>query len=370
MDIFNHHMMALARDSRGWTQSDLATLMSVRQGTISKYESGVNQPPSEFISELSQVSKYRVGLFYETGRPYGMPPFHYRKRKKLNQKSLNKIIAEINIRRIHISKLLRSHDHIARAPIPEIDRDEYVAGSNRPFSIEGIARQAREYWMLPSGPIENVVNLIEEMCGIVVPCDFGTDLIDAVSQRIDGMPILFFVNMNAPADRIRHTLCHELGHMLLHTATILDDDVMEEEADNFAGAFLLPAKEVRPQLRTFDMRQLRNMKRYWKVSMGSIAVRADRLNLITPYQRKKFWMDMGRLGYRKREPDEPQKEVPEFLKAMIDFHLRVLDYSKEDLSKLLHLQVDEFDEWYGVHLLKNVAADPLKERGSFLRVIK
>uniref|UniRef100_UPI000A5CA4A8 ImmA/IrrE family metallo-endopeptidase n=1 Tax=Vibrio campbellii TaxID=680 RepID=UPI000A5CA4A8 len=72
-------------------------------------------------------------------------------------------------------------------------------------------------------------------------------LIDAMSQRIDGMPVLFFVNVNAPADRLRHTLAHELGHMVLHTITFADDDEMEQEADAFAGAFLVPADEIRTQ---------------------------------------------------------------------------------------------------------------------------
>ena len=104
-------------------------------------------------------------------------------------------------------------------------------------------------WLLPSGPIPNMVDLLKSNGGIVIPCDFGTDLIDAMSQRIDGLPVLFFVNVHAPADRLRHTLAHELGHMLLHTIAVKSDEEMENEADAFAGAFLLPAAEIKSQLR-------------------------------------------------------------------------------------------------------------------------
>lgn len=52
---------------------------------------------------------------------------------------------------------------------------------------------------------------------------------------------------------MRHTLAHELGHMLRHTVPVKSDEEMEDEADAFAGAFLLPAAEVRPQLRKFDL---------------------------------------------------------------------------------------------------------------------
>lgn len=346
MGDFNHHMMMLARDSRGLTQSDLAGLMSVGQGTVSKIESGLLEPPTAFVEDLSRVLRYEADFFFESGRPYGMPPFHYRKRKKLSAKALARIVAEMNIRRMHIAKLLRSYEHKTNGFIPEIDRDEYIGKSREPFSIEGIARHMREQWMLPTGPIPNMVELIEDLGGIVVPCDFGTELIDAMSQRIDGMPVLFFVNINAPTDRMRHTLAHELGHMLLHTLTVRSDEEMEDEADMFAGAFLLPSSEVRPQLRRFDLRQLMNMKVYWKVSMAAIAVRADRLGLITPYQRKSFWMEMGRLGYRKREPNEPSREAPALLRRMISFHLKKLGYSIADIAKLLHLTIDEFQTMY------------------------
>jgi Zn-dependent peptidase ImmA (M78 family) len=126
-------------------------------------------------------------------------------------------------------------------------------------------------WMLPAGPIADMVELLEANRGIVLPCDFGTDLIDAMSQRIEGLLILFLVNINSPSDRLRHTLAHELGHMILHTITVKSDEEMEDEADAFAGAFLLPADEIRPQLRRFDLRQLADLKLYWKVSSRPVA---------------------------------------------------------------------------------------------------
>jgi len=348
MDHFNNHMMTLARDARGLTQAELATRLKLGQGTVSKYETGFYEPPSEFVTDLSDVLGFPPAFFYEPDRPYGLPPFHYRRRKKLSAKALARIVAEMNIRRIHLKKLLLSYDWKTNAFIPEIDRDEYRGRGKGPLTTEDAARLVREMWMLPSGPIANIVELIESNGGVVIPCDFGTDLLDAMSQRIDGMPILFFVNMDAPADRLRYTLAHELGHMVLHTLTLKSDEEMEDEADAFAGAFLLPADEIKPQLRRFDLRQIANLKGYWKVSMAAIAVRADRLKLITPYQSKAFWMEMSKLGYRKREPNEPSKEYPNLLRQMVAFHTKKLGYSVSELAKLLHLRVAEFQEMYRV----------------------
>lgn len=346
MEKFNHHMIPLARDARGLTQAELAEKLDIGQGTLSKYEAGLFLPPDEVVADLAAALNYLPGFFYEPGRPIGLPPFHYRRRKKLSGKALARIIAETNIRRMHLTKLLVSFPLSSNAFIPEIDPDEYRGRGTKSLNPEDAARSLREFWMLPRGPIPNMVELLEESGGIVIPCDFGTDLIDAMSQRIEGLPVLFFVNVNSPADRLRHTLAHELAHMVLHTLTIKSDEEMESEADDFAGAFLLPADEIRPQLRRFDLRQLANLKLHWKVSMAAIAVRADRLKLITPYQSKTFWIEMGKLGYRKQEPHEPPKEYPSLLRQIIAFHTKKLGYAIGELASLLHLKVDEFQEMY------------------------
>lgn len=346
MSKFNSSMLTLARESRGLTQSELARVAEVGQGTLSKYETGVLQPPEEFAVQLGRTLSYPASFFYQQGHPYGFPPFHYRKRKKLSAKALGRIVAEMNIRRLHVQKLALSYEIKTNRFIPEIDMDEFQGASTRPPQIEDVARSVREAWMLPRGPIPNMVDLIEENGGIVIPCDFGTDLIDAMSQRIDGLPVLFFINANSPADRLRLTLAHELAHMVLHTTAFKADDEMEKEADNFAGAFLLPADEVKPHLRQFNLPHLANMKSYWRVSMQAIAMRASRLNLITPYQSKSFFIEMNKLGYRKREPNEIPRETPTRLRRMVEYHQRVLDYSDRDMADLLCLTPTEFNTMY------------------------
>lgn len=344
---FNHHMLCLARDVRELTQAELADIMKIRQGTLSKYETGLIAPPSDGVALISRSLQFPVPFFFQPEQPYGFPPFHYRKRKKLSIKALNRITAEMNICRMHVKRLRVSCEDKPASFIPEIDPDEYQGISNRRPTIDDLARHVRELWGIPRGPIENMVALIESHGGIVIPCAFGTDLIDAMSQRVDGMPVLFFVNKSAPADRVRFTLAHELGHMVLHTISMTNDETMEDEADAFAGAFLIPADEFKPQLRRFDLPHLATLKSYWKVSMGALAMRADRLRLITPYQKKAFWMEMGRWEYRKHEPNEPAAEHPEALARMIRFHQRELGYSDAELAALLHLNDVDFRRLYG-----------------------
>jgi hypothetical protein len=102
--------------------------------------------------------------------------------------------------------------------------------------------------------------------------------------------------------------------------------------------------------------------------MAALAVRAeDRLKLITPYQSKMFWIEMGKLGYRKREPNEPPKETPKLLRQMIAFHIKKLGYSASDLAKMLHLRVNEFQEMHRSEII----GDPIGPIGTpQLRLVK
>ena len=89
-DHFNRHMLVMARESRGFTQSGLAKKMGVSQGTISKVESGATVPPTSFTSEVSNTLDYEPDFFYETGRPYGMPPFIFGREKNSELKHWKK----------------------------------------------------------------------------------------------------------------------------------------------------------------------------------------------------------------------------------------------------------------------------------------
>ena len=56
--------------------------------------------------------------------------------------------------------------------------------------------------------------------------------------------------------------------------------------------------------------------------------------------------EMGKLGYRKREPNEPQREQPRLLNAMVSYHIRKLGYSVGEMAEMLHLLPAEFEQMY------------------------
>lgn len=332
---FNAAMLQLARSARGLTQEDAAKSTGVTQALLSKIENRlVTNPSADVVEGFARALGFPVSFFYQTDEVMGLPHFHHRKRSKLGSKSLARIHAVTNIRRIHVSRLLKSWEREADKPIPQLDLDDIG------LTAKQLAVRMREYWMLPRGPISNLVEVIERAGGVVILSDFGTSLLDGISLRLSGLPPLFFMNSQVPGDRFRFSLARELGHMIMHNIPD-DDEKMERQADEFAANFLMPTQDIKPYIGTVTFAKLGRVKIFWKVSIKSLIKRAYDLKLITNYQYKTLSIEYNKARYNEGEPHPIDVEKPTLLNLLVEHHLKQLGYSMADLAGLLC--VDEAD---------------------------
>lgn len=337
---FNPDMLRLARDAREATQADLAIWSGVTQALISKIENRLTVPSADVVEKIALALRLPVSFFMQEERTIGFPPFHYRKRVRLGAKALARIGAWINIRRQHIAKLLCSYEVKSGKPIPQYDLDETG------LTPEQIAERLRSYWLLPRGPVESMVQLIEKAGGIVVPCRFDTNLLDAVSFRSADLPPLFFMNRDMPGDRFRFSLAHELAHVVMHNIPG-DDQEMEEEADRFAASFLMPATDIRPYFKEMKISSIGRLKPYWKVSIKALIKRAYDLKLMTDHQYKMLNIQYNTAFKQGETPFEFPQEQPSTLRGAVSYHLENLGYSPQELAKSLYLADDDTQVIYG-----------------------
>jgi Zn-dependent peptidase ImmA (M78 family) len=219
---------------------------------------------------------------------------------------LDKIEAQINIRRIHAAKLLKSFE-------VEADRFPVIDLEQREWTPQQAAQHIRGLWLLPSGPIDNLSEAVERAGAIIIQIDFETSLLDALSFRIPGLPPLIFMNSKVPGDRYRFTLAHECAHLILHNNPETDED-MEAEADSFAAELLMPAREIKPYLTSPSLGSLARVKPYWKVSIKALIVQCMRLKLIVPSQYTGLMVNYSKAGYaRNGEPFPIPVEQPSVL---------------------------------------------------------
>ncbi len=327
----NPQMVVLAREAQGWTQSELAVQLSVSQGKLSKIEAGILSISPDLLKKLARALD-RPETFFQQKEPlYGIDTsiLYHRKRESALVRVLRRIDAHVNIKRMHIAALMRAADIEAPKAFPVRDIEEF---GGRPVKV---ARALRASWALPRGPMEDLTRAIEDAGGVVIHFDFGTRLIDGVSQRLPGLPPLFFLNSELPADRERMTLAHELGHIVMHQ--VLTPDI-EEQANIFAANFLMPADDIRHSFNEMSLARIAALKPYWKVSMAALLVRARDLGKVSGNQYDYLWKQMSKAGYRMREPrhlDLPHEE-PRLLRDLIEFYRKRLGYALADLCRLLH----------------------------------
>ena len=323
---FNAEMLTIARESRGLTQTELANLIGVTQGEISKLENRIREPEHEQVERLSEALRYTAAFFYlsESFRGPATGCIYHRKRKSIQQGVLREVLARVNVRRIQIRNFLRAADFEVEGRFIRLELEDHHV------SPQDVAKMIRRHWGIVPGPIPNLTRTIEDAGGIVIPTDFGTRKIDAVSQMAPGLPPLFFVNSASPTDRLRYTLAHEIGHIVMHDGPT---DDMEKEADQFAAEFLMPAAEIGPALLNATLPKLAALKPYWKMSMAALLTQAGNLGAIPPRRKSYMWMRMGQLGYRTKEPNPIPPEEATLFQELVGVHKNDLGYSDMDLAQ-------------------------------------
>jgi len=330
----NPAMVILGRESRGLSQEALAERLAVTQGRVSKIEAGLLPVPEDLLENLSRALDYPRQFFLREGGAIGVgiAELFHRKRQNVPKKTLSKLHARIAIRLLEAPALLRSVE--VSCSVPRMDIDAY---NGRADDIAGLVRAG---WRLPRGPVQDVVTTLEDAGIVVMPMDFGTLKVDAISRWLPGLPPFMFVNQVMPRDRCRYSLAHELGHLVMHD---LANPEMELQANHFAAEFLLPEREVRADLRDLSLAKLALLKRYWRVSMSALLKRAEDLDVITPRRARSLWVEMSSAGYNRREPVEldPEGEQPSLLGELVETHITELGYNEADLGALVALNPNE-----------------------------
>ncbi len=121
----------------------------------------------------------------------------------------------------------------------------------------------------------------------------------------------------APGDRVRFSIAHELGHLVLHQS--LHGTSMEHEANLFAQELLLPEAAMRREMAGgITLASLATIKQRWGVSMAALAMRATELNLISKRQLSYLMAKLNSHGWRTQEPVEIIMEKPRGLRKMIE----------------------------------------------------
>jgi len=358
------NMLRLARQLRGFPQNEAAECLRVPNAELSRIENGLKEPTEQLLMAAAEIFSVPIEFFGQTDAIYGAPiSVHapmWRKKSNVSATELHGIVAELNVRVMHLRKLLDATDLEPVNKLPRFDAEEY--GND----AEKIAGLVRRFWQLPDGPIHDVTGLAEDAGILVAHSDLGGSSVSGVRFSVPGMPHMIVLNRQQSADRMRFTLCHELGHVVMHSFPTPN---MEEEANTFASCFLVPTEDVKPYFagRKIDLRLLAALKPEWKVSMASLVFAAKRAGSLNETQAQYIWKQFNIHKIKLREPPELDfpAEEPRTLSELISLHINDMGYSLGDLSKVLIINETELAKTYSIDLPGHE-----KGRAAHLRVIQ
>jgi Zn-dependent peptidase ImmA (M78 family)/transcriptional regulator with XRE-family HTH domain len=357
---FNPAMLITAREARSMSQSSLAEKMGASQALVSKWEQALATPDEKQVDSLSINLDVQRSFFFvdRSRRLASMSDFYHRALAKALRSDLKSIHARCSIIDLQVDRLL-DLAVIPKDRIPDHDPDNHAG------NVDRIAMMARTAMGVEEGPVKNLVEVIERCGGIVVDHDFHVDEVEALCRWVPELPKLFFINGSKPPDRTRFSLAHELGHTIMHFGRDFDPKLAEDQANAFAAAFLMPAHEIKRDLKwSLALADLASLKRKWRVSMQAIARRAKDLQIIDERRYRSLCVQMSRNGWRKSEPVQISAESPKLYTQMVLAHVEA-GYTAEELAKLLFVSEQE------VHRILVDAGSPTWERdGVRLRLVQ
>lgn len=359
---FNPDMLATVRYARSLSQAALAEAMQVKisQALIGKWEAGLSAPNNEQVKALAATLAIEPELLFvdRPRRLASMSDFYHRALAKARRADVKAIQARCSIIDLQVDRLLE----LAELPedrIPDIDPRGHAG------DVEKVAMAARTAMRVEPGPLKNLVEIIELCGGLVIDRELEVNNVDALCRWVPELPKLFFINGGRPADRMRFSLAHELGHTIMHFGRDLDPTVAEKQANGFASAFLLPAQDFHRDLKSWvSLADLAALKRKWRVSMQAIARRARSLNVIDDSRYRSICIQISQKGWRKTEPVAIDGESPRRFTELLRAHLEA-GYSRDDLARLLFVSRRALDE-----MIDDAEAPTWEDEGVRLRLVR
>lgn len=323
--------LRMARELQRMSQRDVAEGI-VTSAAVSQYERGLVIPRSDVLVQLAGRLGVSPEFFTVEDTGFDTPAFF---RSLRSAPASERKRARHNVQLVHqIARVLEEHVKLPPLDVPKHPVDVHADAS----PPEAAAAQVRREWGLPPGPVDNVVRCAERHGIIVARLASGHAKIDAFSVPFYDRPVIMMSAAKGKKDRSRLDVAHELGHLVMHTPGQRATKTAEQQAQQFAAAFLMPADDIRSELPSRpDWEKLAMLKQRWETAMAALLYRAKELEVMDPGVYVQAMKTMSARGWRRHEPialDEPESPM------MLAKATELADISESGLARRIAVPVE------------------------------
>jgi Zn-dependent peptidase ImmA (M78 family)/transcriptional regulator with XRE-family HTH domain len=333
--LFAASRVTLARKRRGLTHVEVAELVGVTAQSISNYENGRQIPSISVMNRLAEAFSFPVSFFHSPeAEPIDAERVSFRARSKLAARKRDAVLS-VGRLAIEFHEWMNDRYHLPVADLPSLNKPD-------PETAAGIVRAK---WGLGSAPIGNTVHLLEAHGVRVFSLAQEYAEVDAFSFYEGDVPFVFLNTMKT-AERGRFDAAHELGHLVLHgQGKDLTKAQSEQEANDFASAFLMPRESVLAHMPSAPLvDQILAGKKIWNVAAFALAYRLHDIGMLSDWHYRTACMELGRRGYRITEPGGAQRESSQLL-AKVFSSLRNKGIPLSEVARELSVTTEDLNSY-------------------------
>lgn len=337
--------LAGARKMSGLSLRALSERMRkvVSYQTLNNWEKGKGGelPEMPVLQALASALSVRLDFFFEPIRAEIAQPEFRKRKSKLKVKEEGSLLEQAQIgldRYLELEEIAGASTKVANPlqgwPVQRVE------------DAEAAAEWLRDEWDLGGNPIPQVVEMLEERGIRVLEADAPVSF-DGLAAWAGDIPFMLVNRKVKDTCRLRFTLLHELGHLLLEIPEAVEPKEVERLCNRFASALLFPAEGFRAHFgerrRHITLQELISLKEEWGVSIAALAYRAKDLGILSEDGHRRFSINLGQRGFKKEEPGAyAMAERPQRFRqiALRSFAEEIISGTKA--ASLLNLPYDVF----------------------------
>lgn len=310
---------------------------------ISKYENNRSIPGTDVFSVLAKGLDVNVDYFFQ---PYTVnvqlsKPV-YRKRPVMKMSTLNSIQDQVRDKLekyIEVEELFPDND-LNKFTIPDIK----IRTIKKTKDTETFAQHLRDKWNLGTDPIMSMTHVLENN-GVKVVMVETNESIDGLSCWANKHIPVIVVNKSFPTDRIRFSIAHELGHLLMN---VKNANHMEKAANRFAGAFLVPDDVAKSELgdkrKRLQSRELVLIREKYGMSVQAWIHRARELAIISDRYAASLFRYLRKINLYDKEMGNPlYPEIGRRFELLVYRAVEEKLISKNKGAELLNISLQEYE---------------------------